>query len=222
MMISPEEYYKEKLEGKNAAQLLKVIRGLKNEMGHLKRLMEDPNCFKETVTSPDESVRLACTRLYLQRAKEALAETGWVYTPSQAELRSMEFEENIPAICKMSLSLGDYETRTFILTKEGLQLQTAATPFAQATNSSVTLACPYTKWELLADLRELKLGEWRRSYRLSRFGLMVMDGTRWELEIRFANGHRPFRACGYNAYPYNFDKLVELFGMEEDEYGEDC
>lgn len=36
MMISPEGYYEEYLKGKTAAQIMTAIRGLKNEIGHLK------------------------------------------------------------------------------------------------------------------------------------------------------------------------------------------
>jgi hypothetical protein len=35
-MISPENYYEEYLSGKDAKQIMSIIRGLKNEMGHLK------------------------------------------------------------------------------------------------------------------------------------------------------------------------------------------
>ena len=40
MMISPEGYYEEYLKGKDAAQIMTAIRGLKKEMGRLKNTME--------------------------------------------------------------------------------------------------------------------------------------------------------------------------------------
>lgn len=45
---------------------------------------------------PSESTRLCCTRLYLERAKEALAEAGGTYIPSRVELKVAAFEESIP------------------------------------------------------------------------------------------------------------------------------
>ena len=42
MMISPENYYGEYLSGKDAKQIMTIIRGLKNEMGRLKNIMEHP------------------------------------------------------------------------------------------------------------------------------------------------------------------------------------
>lgn len=40
MMISPESYYEEYLKGKTKEQIMTTIRGLKQEMGHLKNSME--------------------------------------------------------------------------------------------------------------------------------------------------------------------------------------
>ena len=38
MMISPESYYEEHLKGKDYRQIISIIRGLKNEMGRLKKI----------------------------------------------------------------------------------------------------------------------------------------------------------------------------------------
>lgn len=84
MMISPEGYYEEYLKGKDVEQIMTVIRRLKNEIGHLKNIMEHPNYGDQPVSSPSESTRLWCDRLYLKRAKEALKDAGGTYTPSQA------------------------------------------------------------------------------------------------------------------------------------------
>ena len=54
---------------------------------------------------------------------------------------------------------------------------------------------------------------------------MVLDGTQWELEIYFSDDHEPIKIYGDNAYPYNFDKLQELLGIETDidaDEEEDC
>ena len=46
---------------------------------------------------------------------------------------------------------------------------------------------------------------------------MVCDGTQWDLEIEFNNGHKPVKYNGDNSYPYNFDKFTMLFGIENTE-----
>ena len=50
---------------------------------------------------------------------------------------------------------------------------------------------------------------------------MVLDGTQWELEFEYSNGHKPVRFDGDNSYPYNFDKFQRLFGIDVTEEGED-
>ena len=59
------------------------------------------------------------------------------------------------------------------------------------------------------------MGEWMRRYSLKRFVYMVLDGTQWEIEIEYDNGHRNVRLDGYNSYPYNFNELQAIFGIFE-------
>lgn len=51
------------------------------------------------------------------------------------------------------------------------------------------------------------------------------DGTQWELVFEYNNGHKPVRFDGDNSYPYNFERLEMLFGIDdaqaEDEDDED-
>ena len=43
----------------------------------------------------------------------------------------------------------------------------------------------------------------------------------WELKIFFSDGHKPMKICGSNSYPYNFNKFLELLGIEPMEGEED-
>lgn len=221
MMISPEGYYEEYLKGKTAAQIMTAIRGLKNEIGHLKNTMEHPDYGEQPIIYPSESSRMWCTRLYLERAKEAFVAAGGTYTPSQAELKAADFEENIPAISKLVFSIGGffggYETRTYTLDDEHLYLDVEHSLILKPTNFNIEPDYPCGKDEFLDGLRELHVGEWRSKYDLRRFGCMVLDGTQWELEIYFSNGHKPLKIYGDNAYPYNFDRFQELLGIEPDD-----
>ena len=42
MMICPETFYETKLKGKTTAEIMTVIRGLKQEIGRLKNIAEHP------------------------------------------------------------------------------------------------------------------------------------------------------------------------------------
>lgn len=216
-MISPEGYYEEYLKGKNEKQLRTAIRGLKQEIGRLKSTMENPMYGEEPVVKPSESTRLWCTRLYLERAKAALAEIGGIYKPSQAELRSAGFDASVPAITKVIFCIGGffggYETRTITLDKEHLHFDVEHSLMPKPSNLPDTCNYPCTRDEFLDGIRELHMGEWRTSYMNND----VLDGTQWELTVEFSDGHKPFKTGGSNAYPYNFNGLQELFGIDSTE-----
>lgn len=220
MMISPENYCEEYLREKDAKQILSIIRGLKNEMGHLKNIMEHPDYGTESKVCPSESVRLSCTREYLERAKQALVEVGGTYNPSRTELRTLDFISNVNHISKFTFSIGGFfgGYNTYIADLSGNELKfeskqgEASTPMKVFNKDGE----PLTKESFLEGIRKLHMGEWKGSYSPERFGHMVLDGTQWEIEIEYDNGHRKVRFDGDNSYPYNFFDLQALFGVEED------
>lgn len=228
MMLGPESYYQENLKDKDSKQIMTVIRSLKNEMGHLKNTMEHPDYGTESVVMPDELTRLWCARMYLDRAKEALVEAGSEYKPSKTELTAIDFEENVFEISTIKFSIGGYfggyETHTITLTDDKLLRYPEHSIIPKPMDAPAVEDDPVSKEEFLETIRNLHMGEWRRSYNTRRFGYVVCDGTQWEIEIGYRNGHKPVKFSGDNAYPYNFHELEELFGinndLEEDENDE--
>lgn len=221
MMISPEGYYEEYLKGKNEKQIMKAIRGLKQKMGRLKSIMEGPDYGSEAVIMPSESTMLLCTRMYLDRAKQAFVEAGGKYLPSKAEIKAVLFDKSIPSISKVVFSLGDffggYETHTITLDEERLRFDVEHSIILKPSNIPGVLDYPCDKEEFLDGIRDLRIGEWRSNY----MNHDVLDGTQWELTIYFSDKHKPFKTGGSNAYPYNFHKLQELLGVGLVEYCED-
>ena len=217
MMISPEGYYEEYLKGKNEKQIMTAIRGLKQEMGRLKNTMESPDYGSEAIIKPDESTKLWCTRLYLDRAKQALTDIGGICVPSKAEQKVELFDASIPAISKVIFGIGGffggYETRTITVDEEHIHFDVEHSLMLKPSNFPDGLDCPCDKDEFLDGLRELHIGEWRTNY----MNPDVLDGTQWELTIEFSDGHKSFKTGGSNAYPYNFNALQELLGIKPDE-----
>ena len=72
-----------------------------------------------------------------------------------------------------------------------------------------------TKSSFISKLKELHIGEWRNEYSTERFGYSLMDGTQWSLTIEYTNNEKPIKFYGSNSYPYNFEELLELFGINE-------
>lgn len=220
MMISPESYFELYLKGKSEKEILSVIRGLKNQIGHLKNTMEHPDYGNAPLVHPTEAVRIWCTRLYLERAKQALFELGVSYTPSQAEVKAKQFQDNIDYISKVRFEyggyFGGYEVYTVTVDEDHIHFDLEHSLYEKPTNLPDTTDYPMSKDDFLDGLRELYIGEWRPNYRTERFGYVVLDGTQWSLHIEYSNGIKPISYYGSNSYPYNFDKLKTLFGIDDD------
>lgn len=217
MMISPEGYYNSELIFKTHDQILGKIAGLKREIARLKCVMEHPDY--QCMMLPSEDTQLWCTRLYLERAKEALAEVGAPYEPTAAEKRVIDFDANIGNIKKITLNIGGFFggwCKYTVRLDEQLHFWVEDTMVPTPTNFDIAADETMTKEEFLEQFVELHVGEWRRNYDTERFGISVLDGTQWDLTIEYNNGRKAFTSGGSNAYPYNFKKLTELFGIEEE------
>ena len=218
MMISPESYYEMNLQGKTAEQIMSSIRGLKNEIGHLKNVMEHPDYNSKEDMCPQESTQLWCAREYLKRAKNVFTEAGGVYEPSQAEQKAIMFDERISKIDRIVFIIGSffggYETRTIFMNDGNLKISvkhSIETDPDKITEDSFSL---YNKEDFLSELRLLHIGEWRHTYSLARFGETVLDGTQWELEIHYSDGSKSFKCYGSNSYPSNFIEFCELLNLD--------
>ena len=221
MMIGPEGYYEEYLSGKNKEQILTVIRGLKQEIGRLKNSIESSDYGVKPIMHPSEDTCLHWTREYLERAKQAYAEASGTYTLSKSEEKVADFDANMDAISKITFGIGGFfgGYRSYVV-----ELSDGLKAYTKLWEDEETLSLmdddnkePFTKDTFIAALKELHIGEWRRSYSTKRFGYTVCDGTQWELKFEYNNGHKPVMFDGDNSYPYNFDKFQMLFGIDETE-----
>lgn len=66
-----------------------------------------------------------------------------------------------------------------------------------------------SKKEFIYQLGELHIGEWRSYYSTKRFGIEVCDGVQWALKFGYKDGKKKTYG-GDNAFPYNFDELLDL------------
>ena len=217
MMISPESYYENYLKDKTADEILSTIRGLKNEIGRLKNIVEHPEYV--CTIHPSEKVRISCNREYLERAKQALVDMGVGYKPSKTELKVAEFDENLPYITSVVLCIGGYfygndEYKVVLMDNDAL-FSCGHSDIPSQPDEITVMDIDITKEEFLEELRRLHIGEWRKNYNTRRFGYGVCDGTQWSFEINYSNGIKTVKIYGDNAYPYNFDDLKALMGCDD-------
>jgi hypothetical protein len=221
MMISPEGYYEEYLRGKTKEQVMTVIRGLKQEIGRIKHMMESGDYEQEIILHHSEDARLFWTREYLKRAKMAYAEVGGTYTLSKSEEKAADFDLNINFIYKIIFIINDdfggYRSFEVDLSNElraYTEILGVKEPFVLIDANSEE---PFTMDTFVATLETFHIGEWRRRYSSQCFGYTLSDGTQWKLEFEYCNGHKPIRFEGENSTPYNFDRLKMIFGIGETE-----
>ncbi len=216
MMISPEVYYEEYLKGKSEKEIIKVIRGLKREIGHKKNILENPDNILDNLMFPSESTRIYWTREYLNKAKEALVESGGSYKLSRSEIKGEKFNNNIPFISKVIFEIGGYFEGyyKYIVTFNENNILITVEHFGNNIKNTQLLTADgeiFIKDDFLNIIKDLNIGEWLSDYSTERFGYSVCDGTQWSLLIEYANGEKPFRSGGSNAYPYNFEEFQEFF-----------
>ena len=132
--------------------------------------------------------------------------------------KTADFDANIYAICRITFSIGGYfgGYRSYVVElTDGLKAYTKLwedeEPLSLWDEYNAEL---FTKDTFIESLKELHIGEWRRRYSTERFVYVVCDGTQWELEFEYNNGHKLVRFNGDNSYPYNFDNFQMLFGIE--------
>ena len=73
------------------------------------------------------------------------------------------------------------------------------------------------KDEFCEQLKDLHIGEWKKDYNLKCYDCFVLDGTEWNLSISFSNGYKFVRKHGSNVFPYNYEGLLELLEIENND-----
>lgn len=213
MMICPESYYEMNLKGKDEKQLRSAIRGLKNEIGYLKKVMEHPDYKNAPIMHPSESVRVSCTREYLARAIQALEEIGGTYQPSKVELKAKEFQDNLEYLSRITFEIGGFFDG---ITRYVIEFQGDKAGFISSKFDCILEEKPMHKEEVIWLLSRLYIGEWKKYYDPKRFGYFVLDGTQWNVSFEYSNGRKTVEFAGSNDYPYNFSEFIDIFGLGED------
>lgn len=225
MMISPEAYYREYLQGKSQSEILQQISLLKKEIGRLKDVMESDENSPEAMVMPSPLTRIKCNREYLEMAKLALEEAGGQYELTDEELRDQSFNTKLAAMHRFTLEIGGffngYTKYRYTIYEDKVLFDADHNFYLKPTNLPVYE--PFTKEEFLRGIEGLHIGEWKQSYD----NPYVLDGTQWSICIEYKDGKEPFEIYGSNAYPYNFEELMEFLGIdnsdidEMDETGDD-
>ena len=205
MMICPLSVFEE-LKDKPEKEIRAAIRGYKNQIGRLKKILENPNF--EEVMCPSHDLQLQMNREYLQNAIMALISAGFEYQPSKSEEKSDLFNERLEDLMQIEFNVGG-----FFSTHERYIIKFDETDEALFTYDvglgydSEVVRKTISKQECIKELKDLYMGEWKRKYWAD-----VLDGIQWEVKLWFYhNNQKTF--YGSNAFPFSYEKLKELCEM---------
>lgn len=205
MMICPLSVYEE-LKDKPEKEIRAAIRGFKNQIGRLKKILENPNF--EEVMCPSHELQLQMNREYLQNAIMALISAGFEYQPSKSEEKSELFNERLDDLMQIEFNIGGFfeghERYIIKFNKTDDALFTYDVGFS---SDSEAVRKTISKQECIKELKDLYMGEWK-----FRYWADVLDGTQWEVKLWFYNNNQKL-FHGSNAFPFSFNKLKELFEM---------
>ena len=225
MMISPETYYEEYLQGKSQSTILQQISLLKQEIVRLKEVMESDENSPKAMIMPSPLTRIKCNREYLEMATLALEETGGQYVSTDEELRDQSFNAKLAAMHRFTLEIGGffdgYTKYKYTISEDKVLFDADHSFYLKPSNLPVYK--PFTREEFVRGIEALHIGEWKEKYE----NLCVLDGTQWSISIEYEDGKEQFEIYGSNAYPYNFEELIEFLGIdnsdidEMDETGDD-
>ena len=212
MMISPETYYEEYLQGKSQSAILQQISLLKQEIGRLKEVMESVENSPEAMIMPSPLTRIKCNREYLEMAKLALEEAGGQYILTDEELRDQSFDTKLAAMHRFTLEIGGffngYTKYKYTISGDCVLFDADHSFYLKPSNLPVYE--PFTREEFVRGIAALHIGEWKERYE----NLYVLDGTQWSICVEYEDGKEPFEIYGSNAYPYNFEELLEFLGFD--------
>ena len=213
MMISPEVYYEEYLQGKSQTEVLQQINFLRQELARLKEVVESVENSPEAMIMPSPLTRIKCNREYLEMAKLALEEAGGQYVPTDEELRDQSFNSKLAAMYRFTLEIGGffdgYTKYKYTISGERVLFDADHSFYPKPSNLPVYE--PFSREEFVRGIAALHIGEWKERYE----NLYVLDGTQWSISIEYEDGKEPFEIYGSNAYPYNFEKLIEFLGIDK-------
>ena len=209
MMIDPNGYYEHELKGKSTAQILAEIKRLRKEINKIKLSIENPTTYLE-----HRGVKTY--REYLDKARQALVESGGEYIPSKIEEKDTSFNNEVDCIKNIYFEKTVYDIpicRNIIFDKEKVYTQSYF-GFSTFNETEIVELKSFDTEYFLQKIKDLHLGEWRRNYQLDK-KYIVFDGTARALRIYFSTG-RVENFSGHAMYPYNFDELESLLMFEED------
>ncbi len=210
-MECPLSYVQDEIVGRPQEEMLSKIRGLKQEIGRLKKRAENM-ADDEIRFCPSYETQIKVMRDYLDLAIFEYEKAGGKYEMSVREKRAAAFDEDIDSIVAVILRYGGFcegtETRRVFFEENEIKTERMFSNGLE--DDGAKLFDGVTKDHFLDRFYKIHIGEWEHTYEDSD----IYDGTQWELVIEYEN-RRNRTYEGSNKFPYNFDELLEVMEFKK-------
>ena len=208
MMISPESFYAE-VKDKSPVEIEKEIRKLKRSIARVKKDIENPGGEPDNIC-PSRSTRIYWSREYLGMAKRALSETGGEYHETKEEQKAHMFLENLPNLRRMELEICNFMSWDEYV----IEIDSDTVKHFPELESLFVEEQAETRKQFMNRLLDIHLEEWKKTYSPKPYGMYFLDGTQWELKLEYGDGIRPVKYTGDNVFPWNFEELCAIIGVD--------
>ena len=213
MMMGPGSYIAEHIQGKTLEEANREVKRLRMEIRRLKSTLEDESQPEGVMVHPSPEVRISVYRDYIEAARAYFEEQGWEYEPSKEEIKDQEFNESLDQLERIEVRYGGYLSRIISLTinfeGDEIKADRIDMPHINLEDLIKIYFENVTREELLDEIRELHMGEWKRRYDNSD----VLDGIQWSVRFLYDDG-RECKYYGSNKYPYNFGRFLDVMEIE--------
>lgn len=141
---------------------------------------------------------------------------GGKYVATSKERDSKKFDSNLSKISLFKLEVVCPGVRdVFRYVREGKNFVfKGATDFDKFSNYRDQVVRRIEATDFVSKLEELHIGEWEPYYIGSSYA--PNKGMNWKLLVRFEDGTEEFK-CGYGAFPYNYEDLMSMFYVNDEE-----
>lgn len=217
-MLFSDDYFMESLNGLNESELIMTILRLKKEIFHIKNSIERRSIGEIFPIDQTELNKISLYREKMQNAKKLLAEIGGEYHSSADEIYVEKFQKNTRYT---TISFDDrwffegFDRYEASIKEQDVYITHTSNELNHSYGSNIYLN-KRKRSKFICQLQHLYMGEWRRVYSATRFGIDILDGVSWEVRIQYQSESAILNFSGKNSFPYNFSELQRLFGIPEE------
>lgn len=198
----------------NLEQLSDEIKAIRTAMENLVEYMESEDYDSDDYAEDMIQLNGLRRRLSLSVCNYKLA--GGQYTATAKERDSKLFDAKVSNISMFRLEVVCPGVRdVFRYVREGDSFVfKGTTDFDKFSNYRDQVVRIMSSEEFENKLRELHIGEWEPYYMGSSY--VLNRGLNWKLLIRYEDATEVFK-CGYGAFPYNYEDLMSIFYVNDED-----